>query len=441
MRILFIAHRVPYPPNKGDKLRAFWQLRELSRQHTVDLFCFCDDPEDKKYVHELSQYCNSYYLEDLSFLRSRVQSLTALMRGQPFTLAFFHSPRMAKQIDAALQSGLYDRIVVFSSSMAEYVESANNIPRVLDLVDVDSDKWLQYAKSSSWPLSWLWRREAKLLGDYESALVRDFSTTVVCTAAEGQLLRAKAPTGRIEVLQNFLDVDAYTPALNAIPDFVRAWKPYLIFSGSMDYRPNIDAVRFFCGEVFPLIRREVPEANLVIAGRNPDRTVLALQADSSVHVTGSVSDMRPYLWGATAAVAPMRIARGVQNKILEALASGVPVVSSSTAAAALPPALQKLLAVADTPQAIAAAAIKLLRNGPEIASHDLRATLKTYIEHLDLHAQLQRLVADPTRAAGENQGTKGNLDLRSLLASCSTGNAIYEPAAEPPRRETRSNAL
>lgn len=417
MRILFIAHRVPYPPNKGDKLRAFWELRELSRQHTVDLFCFCDDPEDKKYVHELSQYCNSYYLEDLSFLRSRVQSLTALMRGQPFTLAFFHSPRMAKQIDAALHSGLYDRIVVFSSSMAKYAEAAQNVPRILDLVDVDSDKWLQYAQNSSWPLSWLWRREAKLLGEYESSLVRSFSTTLVCTAAEAQLLRAKAPTGRIEVLQNFLDVDAYDPDLGRIPDFVRAWKPYLIFSGSMDYRPNIDAVRFFCDAVFPLIRREMPEARLVIAGRNPDRSVLALQKDSAVHVTGSVSDMRPYLWGATAAVAPMRIARGVQNKILEALASGIPVVSSSTAALALPPSLRSLLIVADTPQAIAKAAINLLKNVPKVASRDLRTALGSYIEHLDLNTQLQRLVADPMIGVQRNQEIEENVSRRLSLAS------------------------
>lgn len=440
MRILFIAHRVPYPPNKGDKLRAFWELRELSRQHTVDLFCFCDDPDDKKYVQELSQYCNSYYLEDLSFFRSRVQSLSALLRGQPFTLAFFHSPRMSKQINAALHSGLYDRVVVFSSSMATYVESVNNIPRVLDLVDVDSDKWLQYAKTSSWPLSWLWRREAKLLGAYESFLVKGFSTTVVCTAAEAQLLRAKAPQGRIEVLQNFLDVDAYDPARGTIPDFIRAWKPYLIFSGSMDYRPNIDAVRFFCGEVFPLIRREVPEVQLVIAGRNPDRSVLALQADSSVHVTGSVSDMRPYLWGATAAVAPMRIARGVQNKILEALASGIPVVSSSTAASALPLTLRDLLTVADTPQAIAAAAIKLLKNGSKIASQDLRATLRAYIDRLDLHAQLNRLVADPTNTTEENSRTDEDSD-RHTLSARSSGNSIYTIPSKATRNETRSSAL
>ena len=403
MRILFIAHRVPYPPNKGDKLRALWELRELSRQHTVDLFCFYDDPEDKKHVQGLSQYCNSYYLEEISFLRSRLHSINALLLGQPFTVAFFRSPRMSKEIDSALRSGLYDRIVVFSSSMGKYVDAAENIPRILDLVDVDSDKWRQYAKQSAWPWSWLWRREAKLLGNYESSLVRDFSTTVVCTAAEAQLLRAKAPTGRIEVLQNFLEVDAYDPARGLIPDSLRAWQPYLIFSGSMDYRPNIDAVKFFCADVFPLIHREVPEAHLVIAGRNPDRSVLALQADSAVHVTGSVSDIRPYLWGAAAAVAPMRIARGVQNKILEALASGIPVVSSSGAASALPQTLRNLLIVADTPQAISAATINLLRHGSEIASQDLRETLRTHIDHLDLRSQLERLIADPTRSAEERE--------------------------------------
>jgi sugar transferase (PEP-CTERM/EpsH1 system associated) len=422
MRILYIAHRVPYPPNKGDKLRAFWELRELSRRHTVDLFCFYDDPEDKKHVQELSRYCNSCYLEEISCFRSRLQSIKALLRGQAFTTTFFSSPRMSKQIDLALCSGLYDRIIVFSSSMAKYAESAKHIPRILDLVDVDSDKWLQYAKHGSWPWSWLWRREAKLLGAYESTLVRDFSTTVVCTTAEARLLRAKAPTGRIEVLQNYLDVDAYDPARGTIPASIRALQPYLIFSGSMDYRPNIDAVRLFCGEVFPLIRREVPEVRFVIAGRNPDRSVRALQADAAVHVTGSVFDMKPYLWGAAASVAPLRIARGVQNKIIEALASGVPVVSSSTAAAALPHTLQNLLVIADAPTAISAAAVNLLKHGPKIASQEVRATLRNSMDQLDLSSQLQRLIADPTESTERKQEREAQSAY--VMASCLDGDPL-----------------
>jgi sugar transferase (PEP-CTERM/EpsH1 system associated) len=401
MRILFIAHRVPYPPNKGEKLRAFWELRELSKSHTVDLFCFYDDSEDAKYARELSQYCHRLYLEKVSFLGSRMRAIAALLRGQPFTAAFFHSGRMERRINLALRSGYYDRIFVYSSSMAHYVRAAGKIPKVLDLVDVDSDKWQQYANHSSWPWTWLWRREARALGAYEESLVRDFSSTVVCTEAEAQLLRSKASHGRIEVLQNFLDVDAYRPA-NPLPEFIRAWQPYVIFTGSMDYRPNIDAVRYFCREVFPLIQRAMPKVRLIIAGRNPDRSVLALKVDSSIEVTGSVPDMKPYIWGASTAVVPMRIARGIQNKIIEALAGGVPVVSTTAAASALSPTLRSLLRVADSPQDISAAIIRLLRNGSEISSSDIREALKSYIDNLNLPALLQRLVNDPAESLGTN---------------------------------------
>jgi sugar transferase (PEP-CTERM/EpsH1 system associated) len=405
MRILFIAHRMPYPPNKGEKIRAFWELCELAKEHTVDLFCFYDDPEDKQHARQLSQYCNRYYLEKRSFFWSRARAVAASLSGRPFSVAFFHSRRMTERVKLALRSRSYDRIFVFSSSMAQYVEDANNIPRVLDFVDVDSDKWLQYANRSSWPWSWLWSREAKRLGAYESELVRTFSTTLVCTDAEAQLLRSKAPIGGIRTLENFLDVDQYDSAQACIPDRIRSWEPYVIFSGSMDYRPNVDAVSFFYREVFPLVCREVPEVRLVIAGRNPHRSITNLQSDLRVHVTGNVSDIRPYIWGASVAVVPMRIARGVQTKILEALASGIPVVSTSAAASALPEVLRSLVTVADGPQEIAAAIIVelrngQLRNGASLPSHVLRAILKNYMENLDLRTQLQTLMRDPKAAEG-----------------------------------------
>jgi polysaccharide biosynthesis protein PslH len=394
MRILFLAHRVPYPPNKGEKLRAFWLLRELAKKHTIDLFCFYDDPEDRKHAHALSPYCHRLYLEQLSFGKSRFRALGAAFRGQPFTSAFFYSPRMRRQVALALRSVSYDQIFVFSSSMAEYAAPAGDLPKVLDLVDVDSDKWRQYAKQSSWPWSWLWRREARLLGAFEARFASEFSRTVLCTDAEARLLRSNAPTGKIAVLENFLDVDAYTPPKGTAPAFIRALQPYLIFSGSMDYRPNVDAVLFFYRDVVPMIRRTIPELRLVVAGRNPHRSVLALKRDTSVTVTGSVSDMRPYLWGASAAVAPMRIARGVQNKILEALAAGIPVITSSPAASALDAELRSLLTVADSPQDLSDAVIRLVRHGFEISSQQQRFLLTRHIETLDLPWKLERLLQD-----------------------------------------------
>lgn len=406
MQILFIAHRVPYPPNKGEKLRALWILRELSKSHAVDLFSFYDDREDLKHVPELRKYCRNHYLEKIPWVKSRLRAVGGLLLGKPFSTEFFRSPRMERRIRSALHSGYYDRIVVFSSSMAQYARVTGKIPKVLDLVDVDSDKWLQYANQGAWPWSWLWRREARLLGEYESSLVAEFSNTVVCTDAESRLLRSKASTGRISVLQNFLDANAYCPSDQPLPDFIRAWQPYVVFSGSMDYRPNIDAVRYFCAEVLPLVRKRLPELRFVIAGRNPSRSILALKSNSNIQVTGAVSDIRPYLWGAAIAVAPMRIARGVQNKILEALASGIPVITTTAAATALPAPLRDLLVVADQPHEISTALVTMLRDGSGISSHFLRATLSTYIGSLNLQAQLERLVRDPTKDFEEAEKTE-----------------------------------
>lgn len=391
-RVLFLAHRTPFPPNKGEKIRAFWELQALSERCDVDLFCFYDDAEDEKSASRLSPYCQAYYSERLPYFWSRARAVFALLVGRPFTTAFFRSRTMAARIQSALARRDYDRIFVFSSSMAQYVEATNSVPKVLDLVDVDSDKWRQYSAHTRWPWSWLWRREAQRLARYESLLVQSFSTTIVCTDAEARLLRSKALEGAIAVLENSFTVDQYDPKYVVVSDEIRSWQPYIIFTGSMDYFPNVDAVMYFYREVFPLVRREIPDVRFVIAGRNPHRSVAQLQSDPAVKVTGSVPDIKPYLCGAAAAVVPMRIARGVQNKILEAIAAGTPVVSTAVAAAALPAKLGSLLTVADTPQDLAASLINISRNGSPVLPGVLRSAFKTHIQNLDLQSQLESLV-------------------------------------------------
>lgn len=425
MRILYIAHRIPYPPNKGEKIRALWELRELCREHVVDLFCFCDDPEDRRFISELKNYCDRLYIEDLSFLGSRARALWALLTGRPFSVGFFQSPAMATQIDSALRSNAYDRVFVYSSSMAQYAEQ-ETVPRVLDLVDVDSDKWLQYAERSRWPWSWLWRKEAQHLGIYEEQLVRHYPISLVCTDSEAELLRSQAPVGRIEVLQNFIDAAYYDPTGFIAPGHIRELQPYVVFSGSMDYRPNVDAALFFCREVLPLIRQAMPELRVVIAGRNPHPSVAALGSDPAIRVTGSVADMRPYIWGASAAVVPMRIARGVQNKILEALASGTPVVSTSVAAMALPRAVRSLLRVGDTPQAIAASVLDLVKGRTDQASRAIRVAFREYVEGLNLNSKLRQIVLDPLCA--NDNAVPGQPDAARHSVCQTTLNGHSEPA-------------
>lgn len=389
MRILFLAHRLPYPPNKGDKIRSFWELRTLAHEHEVDLFCFCDDKNDRAYIDELHCYCREWYVESIGRFRGASSALCGLLRGEPLSTTYFFSRTMAHRISGALRSRTYDLVLVFSSSMAQYVEDWRDLPKLLDLVDVDSDKWAQYSSSTRGPLSWLWRLESRRLQNYESALVSLFNETLVCTAAEAQLLRLKASVGKISVLQNWLDVEYYDPASIPISNELRCLQPYIVFTGTMSYLPNVDAVQFFCREVLPGIRSWMPDVRFVIAGRNPTREVLRLGSDPSVHVTGTVSDMRPYLRGAAVAVAPMRIARGVQTKILEALAIGIPVVVSSSAARALPAELGHLLLIEDKPEGLVTRIVACLR-GSQHSLTSRRGILTRYFDELDLAGQFER---------------------------------------------------
>jgi polysaccharide biosynthesis protein PslH len=242
MRILFLAHRLPYPPNKGDKIRSFHELEAIALHHEVDLFCFYDQPEDSTYFPEVRRRCRELYAERVSWLRSRTQAALACVLGRPFTTAFFHSPAMARRIREAVRDRNYDLIFVFSSSMAPYVERASNIDRVLDMVDVDSDKWTQYASHANPPKSWLWQAEGRRLAACERSWARDFSLTLLSTGAEAAILRKNAPDAKIEVLDNRIDTSYFDPDRVQITPEIAANQPYIVFTGSMDYFPNIDAV-------------------------------------------------------------------------------------------------------------------------------------------------------------------------------------------------------
>jgi sugar transferase (PEP-CTERM/EpsH1 system associated) len=391
MRILFLAHRLPYPPDKGDKIRSFRELKGLARHHEVDLFCFYDQPEDRQYIPQVQGYCHQVYAEELSWLRSRAQASLATALGRPFTTAFYHSPTMASHVREALAARNYDLIFVFSSSMAPYVESAS-LPVILDMVDVDSDKWTQYARHTSAPASWLWLAEGKKLAKCEENWTRKFSMTLLCTGAEVEILKRNLPDQRIEALENHLDTGYFNPAGIEVTSGIAALQPYIIFTGSMDYFPNIDAVTFFYQNVFPRIRAQMPEARFVIAGRNPSREILRIAQDAAVIVTGTVSDMRPYLLGASAAVAPLRVARGVQNKILEAMAMGIPVVASAVAAKALPTDLLPVIHVEDDPEEIANFLIGQLQQELPATQPTIRHTLLEYYCHLGWEDRLESLL-------------------------------------------------
>lgn len=393
MRILFLVHRVPYPPNKGDKIRALWELKSLAAAHEVDLFCFYDHQEDRNSIDALRPYCNQCYAEPLSWPGSRVRSLAALLRRKPFTTAFFYTASMARQVKQALAAREYHAVLVFSSSMAQYVEDETSLPRILDMIDVDSAKWTDYSRTSSPLLRWLWRREGRLLSQYEWKIAQSFANTLLCTDAEAALLRRSgAACARVGVLRHMVDSDYFDPSKVEIPAELLRWQPYVVFSGSMDYTPNIDAMKWFYGEVLPAIRARVPEARLVIVGRNPAKSILDLGKDPGVLVTGSVPDVRPYLRAAAVAVAPMLVARGVQNKILESMAMGLPVSSSSRAAMAFPPQVADLIMIEDNPAALANKLVNVIQKGPHAPVLQIRECLQKVYGDSSLRDRLEEIL-------------------------------------------------
>jgi sugar transferase (PEP-CTERM/EpsH1 system associated) len=204
---------------------------------------------------------------------------------------------------------------------------------VLDMVDVDSDKWTQYAPTQRWPLSWVYAREGRKLAEWEARVAQDFDATLLVSADEAALLQQRVPHERhkIGAFENGVDADYFSPARdypNPYPSAVTG----VVFTGAMDYWPNVDAVSWFADRVFPAVRDAVPTAQFTIVGSRPTADVMALARQPGVVVTGSVPDVRPWLAHAACAVAPLRIARGVQNKVLEAMAMARPVVASAQAA-------------------------------------------------------------------------------------------------------------
>jgi sugar transferase (PEP-CTERM/EpsH1 system associated) len=242
--------------------------------------------------------------------------------------------------------------------MAQYVESAGQIPMVTDLVDVDSDKWTQYATFTRFPLSAIYRREGRCLEAYERRVCAKSSCVVVTTEREAKLVRQISPTTHVQVVPNGVDTAYFDPAV-VPPDRT---VPTVIFTGDMSYFPNQEAVNYFARKVLPLIRGSHPEARFLIVGRNPSRDVLQLQRIDGVEVTGFVPDVRTYLAKAHVAVAPFTIAAGIQNKILEAMAFGLPVVATLRTAQGLSPGVAELVDTGDTPEEMASRVVLLLRD-------------------------------------------------------------------------------
>ncbi len=365
--ILYLVHRLPYPPNKGDKVRSFHLLKHLAARHRVFLGTFVDDPDDLQHIETVRAYCADLHVARLNPRFAKLRSLNALLTGEPLTLRYYRDAGLRDWVDQVCRTTAIDAAVVFCSAMAQYVEHLPRLPRVIDFVDVDSAKWTQYAPEHRWPMSWLYRREGTTLLDYERQVAATADRAFFVTEAEAALFRRQAPECaiRVDALCNGVDADYFSPA-PAHPNPYADDELSVVFTGAMDYHPNIDAVRWFAANVLPRLQESRPRLRFTIVGRSPTAEVLAL-AGEGVTVTGTVPDVRPYLQHAAVVVAPLRIARGIQNKILEAMAMGKAVVASCECAGAVDAVSGEELLQAATPDDYIATIDGLLRD-PEQAN-------------------------------------------------------------------------
>ena len=337
MKLLYLVHRLPYPPNKGDKVRSYHLLKHLASQHQIYLGTFLDDPEDQKYVKDVENFCVDTCIQNIRPKVQTVKSAWALGTGEPLGLRFYQNRGLQDWVNKLLDAGKIDAVVVFSSVMAQFVMTRNQTqlpPIFVDFVDVDSYKWTQYAQERPWPLSWIYAREGRTLLTYEKSVAQLAHSSFFATEKELDLFKSFGSNSpeKLNSMDNGVDAEFFMPDHHFKTPFTREPKDisrHLVFTGAMDYWPNIDAVRWFTKEVMPPLRRLTPNIRFHIVGRNPGEAVLAL-AGPDIFVTGTVQDVRPYLQFADVVVAPLRIARGVQNKILEAMAMARPVVASKS---------------------------------------------------------------------------------------------------------------
>lgn len=334
--LLLLVHRLPYPPNKGDKIRSFHLLRFLSTRYRVYLATFVDHDADWQHVPLVRALCAASYFAPLHPLVARLRSLTALVRKRPLSFDYYADAGLRAWTDAMVHEHGIQRILCFSSPMAQYAARYPDACRILDFVDVDSEKWRAYAERRRWPLAALYRREARRLLEYERAAAGSSDACLFVSAAEAALFRQLAPemAARTGHYNNGVDTDYFSPHhefSSPFTDHHQHPAPVLVFTGAMDYWPNVDAVTWFATEVLPLVHATAPQVRFCIVGANPSPAVRRLASLPGVMVTGTVPDVRPYLAHATLCVAPMRVARGIQNKVLEAMAMARPLLVSAAA--------------------------------------------------------------------------------------------------------------
>ncbi len=362
MHILFLTHRLPYAPNRGDRLRAFQELRFMAARHEVTLLSLVHDDEEAAHAHDLDGLVRETVVARVPHLANRLRGVVALAGRRPLTGVLLHSPDARPALERILAVRPPDLVLAYCSSMARIAlePPLHRLPLVIDMVDADSAKWAELGGRARPPLNWVYRREARLLAAFETAAIRRARVTFVVNDRERELLERGAGPGTVRVIQNGIDVDFFAPTSTEREPRT------LVFCGVMDYLPNEAGAAWLATEVWPIVRRQVPDARLLLVGARPTPRVRALDdPDAGVLVTGEVADVRPYLWRSSVAAAPLHVARGVQNKVLEAVAAGLPVVVTPAVDRGLPDHVRAACRSAEDRETFAGAVVGLLSQTPE----------------------------------------------------------------------------
>nr|WP_294557517.1 TIGR03087 family PEP-CTERM/XrtA system glycosyltransferase [uncultured Rhodopila sp.] len=358
--LLFLTQRIPYPPIKGEKIRPLQILGHLRQSYDVHLGCLVDDPRDLEHVPTIQAMCADSYFAPIDRRRARITCLRGLLTNEPLSVTFYRDRGLAGWVRRVLLDVKPEAIFVCSSNMAPYVLDLRGRESVclVDLADVDSEKWRAYAESGSFPMKHVHAREWRRVAALEARVARECDWSTFVSSAEAGLFAQMHPqhAGKIRGVSSGVDHAYFDPSLPFEPPYATD-RPNFVFTGTMDYPPNIDAVAWFAEAILPIIRRTRPDAAFHIAGSNPAPRVQALTAIDGVFVTGRVPDMRPYIAYASAGVAPLRIGRGIQNKVLEAMAMARPVVVTFDALTGINAIPDQEVLLADTPETFAAACL------------------------------------------------------------------------------------
>ena len=331
--LLFLIQRLPYPPTKGEKIRALRIFAYLAQWYEMHLGCLLDDPADAEHVQTMRAMCASMHVAPLNRRVATLLCLRGLLTGEALSVTSFKDRGLARWVRDVMANVKPAMVFVYSSNMAPYVlDLPRTAPLAVDLVDVDSEKWRSYSETMTGLKRWVYRREWRKVAALEQRIAREADLASFVSDAEADLFSSLVPAGHARVMgvSNGVDHEYFDPTLD-LPPLYDLSVPNYVFTGTMDYPPNADAVAWFANDILPAIRRALPDAQFHIVGHSPNEAVQRLTRIEGVHVTGRVTDVRPYVVHATASVAPMRIARGIQNKVLEAMAMARPVVVTSGA--------------------------------------------------------------------------------------------------------------